>query len=118
LRAQSELANRADKARRLGRQFRVELRDLEFDNFSLLLGCGKVDEQMKTAAPQSLRQFARPVGRQNHGRPLVGRQCSQFGNAYLEIRKQLEQKGLELLVSLVDLVDQQHDPARRRDRSK
>src|SRR5271170_5389899 len=55
--AQSELANRTDKSRRLGRQLRVEVRHLELDNFSLLLSAGKVDEQMATGAPQRLEQL-------------------------------------------------------------
>ena len=45
--------------------------------------------------------------------PLARFQRSQFGNAHLEVGKQLQQKSLELLVGFVDLVDQQHDPARR-----
>src|SRR5712675_2907692 len=40
-------------------------------------------------------------------------QSSKLGYADLKIRKQFEQKGLELLIGLVDLVNQQHDSAPR-----
>ena len=34
--------------------------------------------------------------------------CPDFGNADLEVGEQFEQKGLELRVCAIDLVDQQH----------
>ena len=113
-----ELAHRADEARGIGGELRVEVRHLELDDAPFLFETGKVDEQMEAAAAQRLRQFARAVGGQHDHRMLAGAQRAEFGNRDLEIGEQLEQKGLELLVGLVDLVDQQDDFARRRNRAQ
>src|SRR5271168_1822856 len=71
---------------------------------------------MEASAAQRLRELAGAIGSENHGRTLVGLQGSKLRHAYLEVGQQFEQKGLELLVGLVDLVDEQDDSARRGDR--
>ena len=54
-------------------------------------------------------QLARAVRRHNHERPPVGLHGSQLGDRDLEVREELEQERLELVIGAVDLVDQQDD---------
>src|SRR5579863_5115259 len=73
---------------------------------------------MEAAAAQRLGQFARTIRSEHHHRMLAGAQRAEFGNRDLEVGEQFEQEGLEFLVRLVDLVDQQDDLARRRYRAQ
>ena len=52
--------------------------------------------------------LAGPIRGDDDGRRLVGLDGADLGNGDLEIRKQLEQEGLEFVVGAIDLVDQQH----------
>ena len=54
-------------------------------------------------------QLARAVGGDDHGRACAGPDRADLGDRHLEVREQLEQEGLELVVGAVELVDQQHD---------
>src|SRR5262245_11096669 len=71
---------------------------------------------MQAAAQERLRELARAIGREEHDRPLARPERAELGDAHLELGEDLEQEGLELGIGLVDLVDQEDDPARRRDR--
>ena len=74
----------------------------------LLFERGIVDPVIKTATPQRIRQVARTIRRQHHVRPVRCLDRSDFGNRHLKIRKHFEQKSFKLLVTAIDLVDQQH----------
>jgi hypothetical protein len=54
-------------------------------------------------------QLARAVGGEHDERALPGGDRPQLGDGDLEVREQLEQEGLELVVGPVDLVDEQDD---------
>ena len=64
---------------------------------------------MVDAAPaQRLVQLAGAVRGQDHDRPLVRAHRAALGDRDLEVRQELEEEGLELVVGAVDLVDQEH----------
>src|ERR1700719_4178023 len=69
---------------------------------------------MEAAPAKRFRQFPRAIRRQHDDGMLAGAQRAEFWDRHLDIGKQLEQEGLELLARLVDFVDQQDDLARRR----
>src|SRR6185437_11150721 len=50
----------------------------------------------------------RAVRGQDHDRALLGRDRAELGDRDREVRQELEQERLELVVGAVDLVDQQH----------
>ena len=52
--------------------------------------------------------LTRAVGCDDHERRLPGLDGADLGDRDLEVREQLEQEGLELLVGAIDLVDEQH----------
>ena len=109
-----ELAQTGDEAGDLVPQPHVELRHLERDDLRLLLRPREVDEEVETAPQQRLGQVAGAIRREHDHRPVPRRHRSQLGNRHLEIAQHLEQEGLELGIGLVDLVDQQHHAAWRR----
>ena len=53
-------------------------------------------------------QVSRPVRRQHDDRRMDGALRAQLGNRHRRLRQHLEQERLELVVSAVDLVDEQH----------
>ena len=57
-----------------------------------------------------------PVRCHDHGRKRVGRDPADLGDRHRELRQDLQQEGLELVVGPVELVDQQHRAAARPDR--
>ena len=61
-------------------------------------------------------QLARAVGGHDHGGALARDDRPDLGDRDLEVREQLEQERLELVVGAVELVDQQHDRLLRLDR--
>ena len=77
---------------------------------------GVVEPQVQAAALERLGQLARVVRGQQHDRVRARLDAAELGDRDLEVREQLEQHRLELLVGLVDLVDQQHDRLGRGDR--
>ena len=79
------------------------------DDLELVLERRVVEPQVQAAALERLGQLARVVGGQQHDRVRAGLDAAELGDRELEVREQLEQHRLELLVGLVDLVDQQHD---------
>jgi len=64
---------------------------------------------VEAAALERVVQLARAVGGQHDQRPPPGPDRAQLGDRHLELRQQLQQEGLELVVGAVDLVDQQDD---------
>ena len=92
---------RATVSRQLGR---VQAHDLE-----LVLERRVVEPQVQAAPLERLGQLARVVRGQQHDRLRARVDAAELGDRDLEVRQQLEQHRLELLVGLVDLVDQQHD---------
>ena len=73
-----------------------------------LPGRGRVvDPVVEAAALQGVVQLAGPVGGDHDERSASGGDRAELGNRHLEVGEQLQQKGLELVVSPVELVDQQ-----------
>jgi hypothetical protein len=70
---------------------------------------GVVEPEIQAAALERLSQLARVIGGEQHDGVRARLDPPELGNRYLEVRQQLEQHRLELLIGLVDLVDQQHD---------
>ena len=83
---------------------RVQPHDLE-----LALDVRVVEPEVEAAALERLGQLARVVGGEQHQRVGLGLDDAELRDRDLEVRQDLEQHRLELLVGLVDLVDQQHD---------
>ena len=71
---------------------------------------------MQAAPLERLGQLACPVGGENNHRPVGGTERTEFRDTDLKVAQHFQQKRLELLVGLVDLVDQQHDLVRHADR--
>ena len=67
-----------------------------------------LDVQVSAAATQGLRQGPGPVGGQNHKGNGFGGNGANLWNGDLQIGEDFQKEGLEFLVSLIDLVDQQH----------
>ena len=67
-----------------------------------------VDPVVEAASLERVVQLARAVGRDDDQRPAGGAHRAELGDRHLEVREELEQEGLELVVGAVDLVDQQH----------
>src|SRR3954468_5095345 len=94
----------------------VELRGVEPDDLKLVLERRVVEPQVQAAALERLGQLPRVVRGQQHDGLRARPDPAELGNRDLEVRQQLEQHRLELLVGLVDLVDQQDDRVGRGDR--
>ena len=60
------------------------------------------------AALQGVVQVAGPVGRQDDDRALVRPDGADLGNRHAPFREELEEKGFELVVGPVDLIDEKH----------
>ena len=78
----------------------------------------EVHEEMQAAAQQRLREIAGAVRGQHHAGRWRARERAELGDRDLEVAQHLEQERLELRIGLVDLVDQEHHPARRGDRAQ
>src|ERR671936_1430692 len=74
------------------------------------------DPVEKTAPLERVVKLARAVRRQDDRRPSPRAHRADLRNGDLEIRKDFEQKRLELVVGAVDLVDQQDHLLRALDR--
>src|SRR5579885_2707681 len=103
-----KLAQRLDHIDHLLGQLVADVGDLGLDDPQLLLLVGEVDVQVQAAALERVGHFAGVVGGENHQRQMPGLERPEFRHRDLEVGEQLEQKGFELGVGLVDLVDQQH----------
>ena len=62
---------------------------------------------VQAAALEGVVDLARPVRGEDDPRRLVGLDRADLGDRDLEVREDLEQVRLELLVGAVDLVDEQ-----------
>src|SRR3954447_6138074 len=86
----------------------VELGRVQAHDLELALHVRVVEPEIETAALQRLRELTRVVRGQEHEWMGPRLHHAQLGYRDLEVRQDLEQHRLELLVGLVDLVDQQH----------
>jgi hypothetical protein len=82
------------------------------DDRQLLVEARVVDPLIEAAALERVVHVARAVGGQDDQRRRCCAHGAQLGNRHLELREQLEQVALELLVGTIDLVDQQDGRAR------
>src|SRR5919202_371599 len=73
----------------------------------LALDAGMVYPVVEAAPLERLVQVTGPVGGNDHRRRLLGAHDPDLRNRHLEVREELEQEGLELVVGAVELVDQQ-----------
>ncbi len=72
------------------------------------LGGRIVDKMIQAAALERIVQLANTVGRNNDNGLVLGLHRAHFRYGDLEIGKYFKQKGLELLISPVNLIDQEH----------
>ena len=79
---------------------------------ALALGRRVVDPVVQAAALERVVQLPGAVGGQHHDRPPRGGDRPELGDRDREVRQELQQERLELVVGAVDLVDQQHDGLR------
>src|SRR5262249_54822740 len=105
--AQILAADRRHHLRHLLRQRGVDLRQTRHDDACLAIHLGEIEIVVEAATAQRVRELARAVGGEHHARNRARLHGAEFRNADLEIRQELEQEGLELLIRAVDLVDQQ-----------
>ncbi len=75
----------------------------------LVVEVGVVEPQVQAAALEGLGELARVVGGEQDDGLGLGFDAAELGDRDLEIGEDLEEHGLELLVGLVDLVDEQDD---------
>src|SRR3954453_14255381 len=111
-----ELADELDDLDELARDALVELGRVQAHDRELVLELRVVQPEVEAAPLERLGELARVVGGQQHHRTRARLDAPQLGDGDLEVREDLQQHGLELLVGLVDLVDEQHDRLLRGDR--
>ncbi len=102
------VAEPVDEADDLAGEPLGRLGDLGQDDLVFLLGRRVVDPVVEAAALERVVDLARPVRGQDHPRRGLGLDRADLGDRDLEVRQDLEQVRLELLVGAVDLVDEQH----------
>ena len=78
------------------------------DDRHLALGSRIADPVVQAPALEGVVQLPGAVGGQDHEGRRVGPDGADLGDGDLEVREQLEQEGLELVVGPIDLVDEQH----------
>ena len=93
----------------LARDVLAELGRVQAHDLELALDVRVVEPEVEAAALERLGQLARVVRGQQHERVRARLDHAELGDRDLEVRQDLQQHRLELLVGLVDLVDQQHD---------
>src|SRR5437773_7821913 len=93
--------------RHLSRQPVGSFRGTGAHDLDLFLEIRVVDPVVQAAPLQRVVHLAGAVRRDDHERRLLRLDGPDLGNRDLEVRQQLEQERLELLVRPVDLVDQQ-----------
>jgi hypothetical protein len=93
-----------------------DARHLEENDGPLLLAIREVDVEVQAATLQGVGHLTGVVAGEHDQRDVLGLQGAELRHAHLEVREHFQQEGLELGVGFVDLVDQEHRRARRRDR--
>src|SRR4051794_26552064 len=89
-----------------------DARHARANDVRLAIAGGVVDPVVEAAALQGVVQLACAVRGQDDQRAVLGAdRLAELGDRHLEVRQELEQEGLELVVGAVDLVDEQHDGA-------
>src|SRR5829696_5096225 len=78
-------------------------------DLGLALARRVVDPVVQAAALEGVVELTRAIGGQHDERPAAGADRPELGDRHLEVREQLEQEGLELVVGAVHLVEQQDD---------
>ena len=106
---QVELAQPGDERRRLGRQALGHAGHAQAHDLDLALERRVRDPVEQAAALERVVQLARAVGGEDDRRAPARRDRPDLRDRDLEVREDLEQEGLELVVGAVDLVDEQHD---------
>src|SRR3954449_7359471 len=89
------------------RESRCDLGSTRADDVDLAVELRVVDPVVEAATAQRVVQLTRAVGRQHHDWRRCRADRPDLRDGHLELREQLEQERLELLVGSVDLVDEQ-----------
>ena len=110
------LADRAHDAGDLVGEAVGDPRHLGEHDLLLALQLRVVDVEVQAATLERLGQLTGVVRREEHERDLRGGDRAELGDRHLVVGEDLEQQRLGLDLDAVDLVDQQHDGLRRRDR--
>ena len=78
------------------------------DDLDLAVQVGMVDPVIEAAPLQRVVELAGAVRRDDHGRRRQGADPADLGDRHRELRKDLQEEGLELVVGSVELIDEQH----------
>ena len=105
--AQIEPAQLLHEADELAAQTILDAGDAAVDDLLLELGVGVADVQMQATPLHRVAKVARVVRRQDDDGLHDGSDGANLGDRHLVVRENFQQEGLEFLVRLVDLVDQQ-----------
>src|SRR4051812_45586513 len=104
-----ELADELHELDELARDLVVEVGRVQVDDLELVLEARVVEPEIEATALERLGELARVVGGQQHDGLRARLDAAELGDGDLEVREDLQQHRLELLVGLVDLVDEQDD---------
>src|SRR5581483_1183458 len=85
-------------------------RHAQLDYLDLALDRRMSDPVVEAPPLERVVELSRPVGGEDHVRPLPRLDRAELRDRHLEVREHLEQERLELLVGPVDLVDQEQRP--------
>src|SRR3954468_18096011 len=99
-----ELADELDDLDELARDLLVELGRVQAHDVELVLERRVVEPEVEGAGPEGLGQLAGVVGGQQHDGMGARLDTAELGGGDLEVREDLQEHRLELLVGLVDLV--------------
>src|SRR2546428_863069 len=102
-----EAANSSDELAALACQLGRYVRQASRDDLVLPLLRGVVEPEIETAALERVVDLAGSVRGDDDRRRPLGLDGADLGDRDLEVREQLEQESLELVIGTVDFVDQQ-----------
>ena len=95
----------------MGDRARQRLRDVggaQADDLDLSLEVGEVDPVVEAAALERIVELSGAVRGNDYRGRLIGGDRPELGHGHGVVGEDLEQEGLELVVSAVELVDQEH----------
>src|SRR3954453_7840936 len=111
-----ELAQPPRRRTDIQREGGLDLRCACPHDLDLAIELGIFDPVIEAPSPQSIMQLASAVGGQHDERRSGRTHRTDLGNGDLEVREQLEQESLELLICAVDLVDEEYSAVARAQR--
>ena len=109
-----ERAQARHRLRDVARELRTHVRRPRAHDLDLAVEIRVIDPVVEAPALQRVVQLAGPVRRDHDGRRRERLDLADLGDRDRELREDLQQEGLELVVGPVELVDEQHGVAPRR----